>query len=117
MYNAVGGPNPHRGMPAPNARLNELFESLRAEFENQNRSSEQIESQVGSQIQEMEMIRNKVYQLEQAQIKLKQEHDNELRALRHEIEMRGVPAVASHIGGPPQHAGPSQPPPQLGHGP
>ena len=117
MYNAVGGPNPHRGMqPTANNRLNELFDSLRAEFDSQSRSSEQIEGQVANQIQELEMIRNKVYQLEQAQIKLKQEYDNEIRLLRHELEVRGVPAVASHIGGP-QHAAPSQPPPQLGHGP
>ncbi len=118
MYNAVGGPNPHRGMqPAPNARLNEIFDQLRAEFESQSRSTDQIESQVGTQIQEMEMIRNKVYQLEQTQIKLKQDYDNEIRLLRHELELRGGPSASSHVGGPPQHAGPSQPPPQLGHGP
>lgn len=88
------------------------------------------------------MIRQKVYQLEQAQIKMKQEYvfcngspsadcflpkanplvlpsryENELRVLRHELEARGVQTV-SHIAGPAQHAGPSQaPPPALGHGP
>jgi glucose repression regulatory protein TUP1 len=37
--------------------------------------------------------------------------------LRHELESRGVQTVSSHIAGPAQHAGPSQAPPALGHGP
>lgn len=38
--------------------------------------------------------------------------------LRHELESRGVQTIASHVGAPAQHAGPSQaPPPALGHGP
>ena len=119
MYQALGA-NAHRGLgqPPPTSRLNEIFEQLRQEFENQSRNSEQIENQVGSQIQEMEMIRNKVYQLEQAQIKMKQDYESEIRALRHELEIRGVQPLPSQIlGGPHQHGGPSQPPPTLGHGP
>lgn len=122
MFNATQ----HRGNPnmgpaaggQPNHRLNEIFDSLRAEFDNQNRSSEQYESQVAQQIQEMELIRNKVYQLEQNQLKIKQDYENEIRALRHELDMRGgaPPVAQSHIGGPLQHGGPSQPPPALGHG-
>lgn len=89
MYNA------HRGMvPAPNSRLTELLEQLRQEFDNQSRSTGEFEHQrsyplerswspsmfrkltpwiVTGQLQEMEMIRSKVYQLEQAQVKMKQE--------------------------------------------
>jgi len=107
--------NTHRGMvPAPNSRLTELLEQLRQEFENQSRSTGEFEHQLTGQLQEMEMIRTKVYQLEQAQIKMKQDYEAEIRLLRHELESRGLP-ITSH---PPPHAGPSQaPPPALGHGP
>src|SRR5271154_3544189 len=120
MYNAVGhsNANPHRGMqPTPNARLGEILDQLRAEFDNQSRSSEQFENQVSNQVQEMELIRTKVYQLEQTQIKMRQDYESEIRSLRHELELRGGTSVPSHVVGPPQHAGPSQQPPQLGHGP
>ncbi|KAB8237847.1 WD40 repeat-like protein [Aspergillus alliaceus] len=111
--------NTHRGMvPAPNSRLTELLDQLRQEFENQSRSTGEFEHQLTGQLQEMEMIRQKVYQLEQAQIKMKQDYEAEIRVLRHELESRGVQPVSSHIAGPAQHAGPSQaPPPALGHGP
>ncbi|KAL4737248.1 WD40-repeat-containing domain protein [Aspergillus similis] len=113
MYNA------HRGMvPAPNSRLNELLDQLRQEFENQSRSTGEFEHQLTGQLQEMEMIRQKVYQLEQTQLKMKQEYEAEIRMLRHELESRGVQPVASHVAVPAQHGGPSQaPPPALGHGP
>ncbi|KIW10247.1 hypothetical protein PV08_11209 [Exophiala spinifera] len=121
MFNATqhrGNPNLGPAPPGPpNHRLNEIFDNLRAEFENQSRSSEQVENQVAQQIQEMELIRNKVYQLEQNQLKMKQDYEAEIRILRHELEMRGGSQVQSHIGGPPQHSGPpAQAPPSLGHG-
>lgn len=120
MFNATqhrGNPNLGPAAPGPpNHRLNEILDNLRSEFDNQSRSSEQVESQVTQQIQEMELIRNKVYQLEQNQLKMKQDYEAEIRMLRHELEVRGVQPVQSHIGGPPQHGGPSQPPPSLGHG-
>ncbi|EHA24405.1 hypothetical protein ASPNIDRAFT_200428 [Aspergillus niger ATCC 1015] len=111
--------NTHRGMvPAPNSRLTELLDQLRQEFENQSRSTGEFEHQLTGQLQEMEMIRQKVYQLEQAQLKMKQDYEAEIRVLRHELESRGVQPVSSHIAGPAQHAGPSQaPPPALGYGP
>ena len=121
MFNATqhrGNPNLGPAQPGqPNHRLNEIFDNLRAEFDNQNRSSEQFEGQVAQQIQEMELIRNKVYQLEQNQLKMKQDYEQEIRALRHELDLRGgAPPVPSHVGGPLQHGGPNQPPPSLGHG-
>jgi glucose repression regulatory protein TUP1 len=68
MYNA------HRGMvPAPNSRLTELLDQLRQEFENQSRSTGEFEHQLTGQLQEMEMIRQKVFALEAAQVKMKQE--------------------------------------------
>ncbi|RMZ85962.1 hypothetical protein DV737_g275, partial [Chaetothyriales sp. CBS 132003] len=93
MFNATqhrGNPNLGPAAPGqPNHRLNEILDSLRAEFDSQSRNSEQVESQVTQQIQEMELIRNKVYQLEQNQLKMKQDYENEIRALRHELELRG----------------------------
>lgn len=119
MFNATqhrGNPNLGPGPPTqPNHRLNEILDSLRAEFDNRERSSEQVEGQVTQQINEMEIIRNKVYQLEQQQVKMKQEYDAEIRHLRHELEIRGAPHQQSHIGGPAQHGGGPQPP-SLGHG-
>ncbi|KAL4789909.1 WD40 repeat-like protein [Aspergillus venezuelensis] len=114
MYNA------HRGMvPAPNSRLNELMDQLRQEFESQSRSTGEFEHQLTGQLQEMEMIRQKVYQLEQAQMKMKQDYETEIHMLRHELETRGGgQPVVSRVAGPAQHGGPSQaPPPALGHGP
>ncbi len=120
MFNATqhrGNPNLGPAPPGPpNHRLNEIFDSLRAEFENQSRASEQVENQVAQQIQEMELIRNKVYQLEQNQLKMKQDYEAEIRMLRHELELRGGSQVQSHIGAPSQHSGPAQAPPSLGHG-
>ena len=107
----------HRGIPQPNNRLNELFDQLRGEFENQGRASEQFETTITGQVQEMEMIRNKVYQLEQSQIKMKHEYENEIRLLREQLEARGGPSMSSHMGAPTQPGGHPQPPPALGHGP
>lgn len=122
MFNATQ----HRGQPGVgpaqppghgSQRFNELMESLRAEFDAQGRGSDQAEAAINTQIQEMELIRNKVYQLEQNQLKMKQDYEAEIRMLRHELEIRGGAPVQTHLGGPPPHAGPSQPPPPaLGHG-
>ena len=119
MFNAT----PHRGNPnlgpappgPPNHRLNEILDSLRQEFDSQSRSSEQVEGQVSAQLQEMELIRNKVYQLESNQIKMKNDYEAEIRMLRHELEMRGGAPGPGALSGP-HHGGPSQPPPSLGHG-
>ena len=119
MFNATqhrGNPNLGPAPPGPpNHRLNEIFDQLRAEFESQNRSSEQVEGQVAQQLQEMELIRSKVFQLESAQIKMKNDYEAEIKMLRHELEMRGGAPGPSTLGGG-YHSGPSQPPPSLGHG-
>ena len=83
------------GMPPVNgaaARLNELLDQIRAEFEAHLRQTETYEHQskpsasrvpdhfssanscltVSSQVSEMTLIRDKVYQMEQAQMSLKQ---------------------------------------------
>ncbi|KAK2732680.1 general transcription repressor [Myotisia sp. PD_48] len=109
---------PMPGGAAANPRLTELFDQLRQEFDSQSRSTGEFEHQLTGQIQEMEMIRQKVFQLEQTQLKMKQDYEAEIRTLRVELESRGVHVAPSHVGGPPPHGGPSQvPPPALGHGP
>ncbi|KAJ6145178.1 Transcriptional repressor Tup1 N-terminal [Penicillium chermesinum] len=112
MYNA------HRGLVAApgTSRLTELLDQLRQEFETQSRSTGEFEHQFTGQLQEMEMIRQKVYQLEQTQIKMKQEYEGEIRMLRNELEQRGIQTVP-HIT-PAAHAAPQVvpvlplPPPQ-----
>lgn len=45
-------------------------------------------------------------------------YDEEIARLHRELEARGGPPLPAHLGGPPQHPGPSQPPPpSIGHGP
>jgi general transcriptional corepressor TUP1 len=124
MFNATqhrGNPNLGPAPPGqPNHRLNELLDSLRAEFDNQSRSSEQIESQVAQQISEMDLIRTKVYDLERNQIKMKNDYEREIQMLRHELEMRGPGPSQSQLSGGHQ-GGSNRPetvlhPPSLGHG-
>ncbi|KAG0648492.1 Transcriptional repressor rco-1 [Hyphodiscus hymeniophilus] len=111
--------NPHRGLgPSPgNARLNELLDGIRAEFESQARASGEYEHSIAQQIQEMQMVREKVYAMEQTHLALKQKYDEEISRLHRELEARGGNPRPAGIGGPPQHAGPSQAPPSIGHGP
>ncbi|QSZ37869.1 hypothetical protein DSL72_008969 [Monilinia vaccinii-corymbosi] len=112
MYN-------HRGLgPAPgSARLNELLDGIRAEFDTQQRASGEYEHNIAQQIQEMQMVREKVYQMEQTHLALKQKYDEELQRLHRELEARGGASRPPAMGGPPQHAAPSQAPPSIGHGP
>jgi glucose repression regulatory protein TUP1 len=44
-------------------------------------------------------------------------YDDEIQRLHRELEARGGNPRPSGIGGPPSHAGPSQAPPSIGHGP
>ncbi|KAI9826809.1 MAG: general transcription repressor [Thelocarpon impressellum] len=111
--------NSHRGMvPAPNSRLTELLDQVRAEFDNQAGRTGEYEHQIATQMNEMEMVRQKVYQLEQTQIAIKNKYDEDLTRLQRELEVRGGPAMPSHAAGPPHNAGPAHPaPPSIGHGP
>ncbi|KAL8972848.1 MAG: hypothetical protein Q9183_000323 [Haloplaca sp. 2 TL-2023] len=77
-----------------------------------------MESLVTSQVQEMELVRQKVYNLEQTQLQIKQRYEEDIARLRHELEARGGPPSHVSISGLPPHAGPPQPqPPAIGHGP
>jgi glucose repression regulatory protein TUP1 len=67
---------PHRAMgggpQANSTRLNELLDQIRVEFESQMRTAENYEHQIAAQVSEMQMVREKVYQMEQTHLGLKQ---------------------------------------------
>lgn len=110
----------HRGMggvPPGNGagRLNELLDQLRSEFENQMRASENFEHQIQTQVQEMSLIREKVYAMEQTHLNLKTKYEEEIAHLRRQLaDARGGAPPPGSLGGPPQqHGGPSQQPPSI----
>ncbi|KAI1281261.1 WD40-repeat-containing domain protein [Xylaria sp. FL0933] len=106
---------PHRGLPQ-SSRLNELLEQIRSEFDNQARINEGYEQQIQQQVQEASLIRDKVYQLEQAHMSIKTKYDEEIVLLRRQLEAaRGGAPPQPGIPGP-QHGGPSAPPPSIGVG-
>ncbi|KAK0723108.1 WD40-repeat-containing domain protein [Lasiosphaeria miniovina] len=108
----------HRGMPPPvngsGARLNELLDQIRGEFEVYARQSETYEHQLRDQVNEMQSIRERVQYMEQAQVTLKQKYEEELAMLRRQLDARGGPPGGMNP--PPQHGGPSQQPPSIGMG-
>ncbi|KAL1642104.1 general transcription repressor [Diplodia intermedia] len=111
MYNA------HRGMvpgAQPN-RLQELLDQVRQEFENEAGRAGEMERQLATQLQEMDLVRTKIYQLEQAQIAMKAKYEEELQRLQRQLDAAGGPSHSSHVSGS-QHGGPAQPPPAIGHG-
>ncbi|KAF7544720.1 hypothetical protein G7046_g9730 [Stylonectria norvegica] len=66
-------PGPHRGPPGPAGnRLNELLDSIRLEFDTQLRQVDSYEHQVTAQVNEMQLVRDKVYAMEQTHMTLKQ---------------------------------------------
>lgn len=106
----------HRGMgPAPNSRLNELLDQVRAEFDQQQARSSEYEHKINAQTQEMDLVRQTVFQLEAAHATMKQKYEEEIARLSRELEARGGAHAPQHGS---QNAGPSQPPPPaIGHGP
>jgi glucose repression regulatory protein TUP1 len=102
---------PRHGMgavPPSTARLDELLEQVRGEFTSQMRQAEHLDQQINTQISEMQMVREKVYTMEQAHMTLKQKYEEEIAMLRHQLaEVRkGNPQAA--MAGPPQHSASSQ---------
>ncbi|KAI9844105.1 MAG: general transcription repressor [Sclerophora amabilis] len=72
---------------------------------------------VATQMSEMDLVRQKLYQLEQTQMAIKQRYEEEISQLRRQLDGRGGPAQPPHLGGP-HDAGPAQAqPPSIGHGP
>ncbi|KAF2484571.1 transcriptional repressor TUP1 [Neohortaea acidophila] len=111
MYNA------HRGMPPgaqPANRLAELLDQVRAEFEAQaaGRSNDQEHQLVvQAQTNEMNLVVQRLRELEASHHSIKQRYEDEIARLHRELEQRSGPPQV-------QHGGPSQPPPPaIGHGP
>ncbi|KAK0711584.1 WD40-repeat-containing domain protein [Lasiosphaeris hirsuta] len=109
-HRGMGGAPPANGSPG---RLNELLDQIRAEFESHIRQTEGYEHQLREQVSEVQVIRERVYQMEQTQLNLKQKYEEEITMLRRQLESRGGHPGAMNP--PPQHAGPSQPPPAIGN--
>ncbi|KAF3053387.1 proteinral transcription repressor [Didymella keratinophila] len=109
-----GYPPPRAMVPqgGPSQRLNELLDNIRTEFETESQRSVDYEGQITRHIQEIELIRSKVYSLENQHNQMKAKYEDRIAQLERELEQRGGPSQSSH------HHGPSQPqPPQIGHGP
>ncbi|KAH7886978.1 WD40-repeat-containing domain protein [Phlebopus sp. FC_14] len=108
------GPSSHT-----HARLNEGFESIRQEFDvlttdlsllrNQR---DEYESKVTSQINELNIIRQSLYELESQHGKIRQQYEEELSRLRAELHAarQSIPASAPHPTVGPGSIGPSGPP-------
>ncbi|PHH49344.1 Transcriptional repressor rco-1 [Ceratocystis fimbriata CBS 114723] len=104
---------PRMGGGPPNNRFNELLEQIRSEYESQIRSGENYEHQIQSQVSELQLIREKVYAMEQTHMTLKQKFEEEIAHLRRQLEAaRGGPQGS--MGGPPPH--PVQQPPAISGG-
>ncbi|KAM7207405.1 transcriptional repressor tup1 [Naviculisporaceae sp. PSN 640] len=111
MYNAhrgIAGPPPAGG----GGRLSELLDQIRIEFEAQSRQYEQYEHQIQAHTQEMQLIRERVYQMERTHLDLKNKYEDEIAMLRRQLDARGPPG---NMNPPPQHGGPAQPP-SIGQG-
>ncbi|PHH62415.1 hypothetical protein CDD81_7134 [Ophiocordyceps australis] len=110
----------HRGMgavpPANPTRLNELLEQVRSEFETQVRQVESFNNQISAQVSEMQLVREKVYAMEQTHMTLKQKYEEEISMLRHQLEAARKGGPQPGMPGPPQHPGPSQQPPSIAPG-
>ncbi|KAI1335140.1 WD40-repeat-containing domain protein [Xylariaceae sp. FL0016] len=109
---------PHRGMPQHAARLNELLDQIRSEFDNQVRLTDGYEQQIQQQVNEAQLVRDKVYALEQQHMQMKTKYEEEMVLLRRQLDAARGGAPQPGMTGPPQHAGPSAgpPPPSIGMG-
>ncbi|KAK4215389.1 transcriptional repressor tup1 [Rhypophila decipiens] len=110
----------HRGMPGPppgnngSGRLAELLDQIRIEFDTQARTYGDYEHQLQTHTQEMQLIRERVYQMERTHLDLKAKYEEEISILRRQLESRGGPP--GNMNPPSQHGGPAQQPPSIGIG-
>lgn len=87
------------------ARLNELFDLIRQEYETLGtdgniwkQQRDEYEAKVQSQINELGMIRQSLYELEANHSKIRQEYETEIARLRRELESRGGPSSSAPSG-------------------
>ncbi|KAG5437350.1 hypothetical protein PCANB_000780 [Pneumocystis canis] len=105
-------------------RLTELLEAIRNEFDSIAQEAiafrnhkDDYEHKVTSQIQEMQTIRQTVYELEMAHQKMKQSYDEEISRLRRELDSRGIHLSTTSQSALPRLSNPPNlpfPPPNLG---
>ncbi|KAI5803132.1 WD40-repeat-containing domain protein [Geopyxis carbonaria] len=103
----------HRGMVQAPSRLNELLDQVRSEFETSQARNGEYEHKIQQQVQEMDVIRQTVFQLEAAHTAMKQKYEDEIQRLSRELEARGGAHVQQH----PPNSAPPPAPPSIGHGP
>ncbi|KAA8563677.1 hypothetical protein EYC84_011698 [Monilinia fructicola] len=61
-------------------------------------------------------FKRRFFKWNKTHLALKQKYDEEIQRLHRELEARGGASRPPAMGGPPQHAAPSQAPPSIGHG-
>ncbi|BFZ62391.1 proteinral transcription repressor [Saitoella coloradoensis] len=128
--------------PALTNRLSELLDAIKNEFDSITQEAsvfkmhkDDYEHKISAQIQEMQSVRQTVYELELTHKKIKQQYEDEITRLRRELEARSGQAPMPQQAAPqqqqvpPQHAAPmnqqtpapqqpGQPaPPAIGQGP
>ncbi|TFK37985.1 WD40-repeat-containing domain protein [Crucibulum laeve] len=116
----TGPPAPGPSQQHSHARLNESFDVIRAEFDAMGQElaavrtqRDELEKQVASQVNELNIIRQSLYDLESQHGKVRQSFEEELNRLRAELQHRaGPPAgILSHApSGPGGTVGPGGPP-------
>ncbi|THV04198.1 WD40 repeat-like protein [Dendrothele bispora CBS 962.96] len=99
------GPPPVPGGPHPNPRLEESIDTIRQEFDRlvsetglARNQRDDYEAKVGSQVNELNIIRQSLYELEAQHGKVRQQYEEELARLRAEIHAlrQGLPPSAAH---------------------
>ncbi|XP_006463192.1 hypothetical protein AGABI2DRAFT_224855 [Agaricus bisporus var. bisporus H97] len=110
----TGPPTQGQSQPHSHTRLNEAFDSIRAEFDSAlteanvvRNQKDEIEGKVVQQVNELNIIRQSLYDLEAQHNKVRQQFEDELGRLRSELltTRQQLAAATSGAGGPPP-AGP-----------
>ncbi|CAG8449097.1 6172_t:CDS:10 [Ambispora leptoticha] len=98
-------------------RLNELFEALKSEYENLQQEAvsyklqrDDFEHKVQQQMEEVNVIRQGLYELQATHQQIKQKYDSEIMRLNRDLEQQRLHPHQSTSGAHPQ--APSHPPPQ-----
>ncbi|CAG8492194.1 14791_t:CDS:10 [Funneliformis mosseae] len=105
------------------SRVNELLEALKQEFDTLQQEAamykmqrDDLEHKVQQQTDEVNLIRQGLYDLQNTQKNIKAQYDSDIRALQREMEQQRLhshPSSSSHSQ-PPSH--PQPPPPTIGQG-
>ncbi|CAB4476076.1 unnamed protein product [Rhizophagus irregularis] len=110
------------GGGAGSNRVNELIDALKQEFDNLQQEAamykmqrDDLEHKVQQQTDEVNLIRQGLYDLQATQKNMKVQYDNEIRALQRDMDPQRIHhSSSSHAAPPPSH--PQPPPPTIGQG-